>query len=497
MRFSKIISVITLIIINHCSDSKTISYGIRSFPASLDPTFGLSFDESQISSQIYENLVTLDEDCKTIIPNLAKNWFISDDHFVYTFTLHDNIFFHDNTRLSSYSVLKTFKWLRKFENRSEIYDRIKKINIIDSLTFQFVLNEPFSIFLYVLASPESFQVMSEKALQKYGEKIGQHPVGTGPYMLDEWIDNDKIILKKFTKYPDKIVEVDKILFKFYKNRIESEKDLAKHKIDILYMPTAYSIDRLKWTGHIDYHTFVPVGLVFLGFNNKSNIFKNKDVRKAVLKAIDIPRFVYSSNRGKAIVAKGPLPPNYYEYKKRSQAKFNLDSAKQILKKHNFKPVKVYFDFTESAFARNTSIEFLRHELEKIGIFMNPRPHKTWKEFYGAVRSDDSQIFINIGRSDIIGDGLNFLYGFFYSTSEFNILRYNEPEVDNWIEQAILEHDPQKRKILYDNIVNKILEDTPAIFLFHNIPNLAYNNEKIKHLVTNPYGTIQFNKVKLN
>ena len=188
------------LLLNYCSDSHQVSYGIRDFPESLDPSFGLSFDESQISSQIYENLISLNADCETLDPQLAVNWKVSENKCSYTFTLRDNVYFHDGTKLSAYSVLKSYDWLRRKEGRSEIFDKIKRLNIIDSLTFEFVLNEPYSIFLYVLASPESFQVMSEQALKKYGNSIGRHPVGTGPFYLGNWKDNKEIQLDKYYNY---------------------------------------------------------------------------------------------------------------------------------------------------------------------------------------------------------------------------------------------------------------------------------------------------------
>ena len=496
MNYFRLLFLFFLVVLNYCSDSSKISYGIREFPTNLDPSFGLSFDESQISSQIYENLIVLDKDCESLNPHLAVSWNISKDKCVYTFVLRKNVYFHDVAKLSSYSVLKTFEWLREKEGKSEIYDKIKYVHIIDSLTFQFVLNEPYSIFLYVLASPESFQVMSEHALNKFGSSIGQHPVGTGPFYLSKWVESEEIILKKFDKYWGNHGELDKIFLKYYDNTFEREKELAKNNIDILYIVSSYSVDRLKWTGYIDYHTLVPVNIFFLGFNNKSYPFNDKRIRKAVLEAINIPRFVHSSSRGKAIVAKGPLPPNYYNYNEKVQDGFDFMKAKKVLNELGITKLKVNFDFPQVTPTRKTKIEFLKHELDKIGIFLNVCTHNSWEKFDRAISSDSAQVFYNGGRSDIIGDALNFLYGFFYSTSEFNTLNYNEPMIDKWIDEAFLEHDPKKRRSLYEKIVNKILEDTPAIFLLHTIPNLAYNTKKIKKLITNPYGVIQFHKIEL-
>jgi ABC-type transport system substrate-binding protein len=493
----KLICLFFLLLFNYCSKSSKVSYGIEIFPTNLDPSFGLSFDESQISSQIYENLISLDNDCATLNPRLAVSWNVSKDKCTYTFVLRNNVFFHDGTKLSSYSIQSTYEWLCNKQNRSEIFDKIKNINIIDSLSFEFVLYEPFSIFLYVLASPESFQVMSEHAIAKYDTLIGRHPVGTGPFYLNKWVDGEKIILNKFKKYWGEHGNLNEIVFKYYKNIFQGEDYLEKNTIDILYSATSYSIDRLKWTGFIDYHIFVPDDIQFIGFNNEAYPFNDKYFRKAILKAINIPRFVHSSTRGKAIVAKGPLPPNYYDYNDTVQDSYNIDEAKSILNELGFASLDITFDFPKIAFKRITKIEFLKHELNKVGIHLKVRAHDTWEELDKAIASDSAQMFYNGGRSDIIGDPFNFLWGFFYSKSEFNTLKYKESKIDQWIDEAIQENNPQKRQSLYRKIVSKILDDTPAIFLFHIIPSLAYNTKKIRILITNPYGTVQFNKIELN
>ena len=354
-RFSLFLFTIILL---HCTDSPHVSYGIKKFPNSLDPSFDLEFDESQISSQIYENLINLDNDCRTLIPGLAISWSISEDNLTYTFVLRKNVFFHDGTKLSSYSILSSFKWLHRKPKKSDIYKKIKRVDLIDSLTFQFVLKKPYSIFLHTLASPESFQVISEHAISKYDTLLGRHPVGTGPYELKKWINDDKIVLKRFKKYWGKQSKITEILFKYFHNKFQAEEALRDNIIDILYAPSSYSLDRLKWTGHIDYKTFTPQSILLIGFNNKVYPFNNKLVRKAILQAIDIPKIVHNSSRGNAIVAKGPVPPNFFNYGQMKQDQYNLDKAKSILHQQGINNLDVNFDFPLVALTRIVRIEFL-------------------------------------------------------------------------------------------------------------------------------------------
>lgn len=251
-------------------------------------------------------------------------------------------------------------------------------------------------------------------------------------------------------------------------------------------------------GKIEYHTEPAVSVFFLGFNNQTFPFNDKRVRKAILRAINVPKLVLNVNRGNAEIAKGPLSSIYFQYNKFEQSGYDLEEAIELLKQARIeKELKINFDFPNNAFTRQTIVETIKAELEKIGIVLNVRLHNSWEEYDKALSDGSAQLFINGGKSEIIGDAENILYGFFHSKSAFNSLNYHEPKIDEWLSEARLEADPIQRQLLYEKIVKQILDDIPAVFLYHVIPHFAYNSEKIKTLDVNPYGIIRFNKLEFN
>lgn len=72
---------------------------------------------------------------------------------------------------------------------------IKDIKVLDDHKIQFILKRPQAPFLKNLAMT-SFGIASPAAIEKYGEKFREHPVGTGPYKFVEWKPNDRIVLEK-------------------------------------------------------------------------------------------------------------------------------------------------------------------------------------------------------------------------------------------------------------------------------------------------------------
>jgi peptide/nickel transport system substrate-binding protein len=483
---------------NILPNKNIVTQAIKHFPRGLDPAQHFGVDEIQIYSQIYETLLSIDKNYHTLTPNLAERWETSPDNQIFTFYLRSNVLFHDGGALTSEAVVRSFEWQIENNPLSPLSTVIDTVSIVDSLTITVKLKYPYSLFLYTLASPVGAPIISPKALQQFGSDIAFHPLGTGPFCLSKWNEKDEIQLTAFENYWSGKKNIDHISFKYYSDRFQREESIHKDNVDILYMVSGFSIDRLKWLGTIDYFVQPPVNILFIGFNNKTKPFNDIRVRKAVLKAINLPELVLNVNRGNAVTSKGPLPDVFFDYDTICQEGYDIQEAKKLLREAGYgDSLRLNFCFPKAAFLRQTIIELIKADLKKIGITLDVTLSDSWEEHYKAMNSDSSHIFINGGKSEIIGDAGNFLYTLFHSGSEYNTLQYNNTQVDKWLNQARIESDRQKRDKLYKQIVKAILNDTPAVFLYHVKPHFAFNRQKIKSLAVNPYGIIQFNRIILN
>lgn len=494
-----LIFFLVVLVFTQCDfpDKNSLTIAIEQFPKAFDPTQNIGMDERQINSQIYEMLLQLDADHQTLLPQLAQKWQVSSDERKFTFYLRDNVFFHDGTKLSALSVKNSIEWFYERDFHALKRTQIEGINILDSLILEIKLTHPNAAFLYKMTSPVGLQVISENALLKYGDDIIRHPVGTGPYQISAWKEGQEIRMKPFQNYWDKRPKAPSVIFRYIAGQSEREKALIRDEVDILYTVSGYSIDRLKWLGKIDYHVQVEHNLLFLGFNNTRYPFNDVRARRAVLRAINIPKLVLNVNRGNAEIAKGPLSAAYLNYDNFEQAGYNPDEARRLWRsvvKDSL--IRVNFDFPGVAFARPILINILEEELGRIGIALNVRIYDTWKKFDEAISLDDTQLFINGGSADFLGDAENFLNDLFSTASDFNTLHYHNEQIEQWLQQSRSESDPEARRRLYEKIVRQVLDDTPAVFLYHVIPHFAYNVEKIKSMVVDPYGIIRFHKMEL-
>ena len=273
--------------------------------------------------------------------------------------------------------------------------------------------------------------------------------------------------------------------------------IEKSDTDIVYTIAGYLLDRLKWLNEANYYTQKSTSTIFLGFNNKSGLFRKREMRRAILRAINIPKFVYNINRGNAIVAKRPVPPILLPFTSHVQEEFNLTTSKELLSDSGI-DTTLFLNYyvPRHAGTRETIFKSIQYFLIKVNIEIKATYFHTWVEHDSACKSKNSQLFQNGWQDDFIGDPWHFLYSMFYSKSSNNVLNYENPDVDRWLDQAITELDDTKRYKLYEKVVNQIIEDTPAVFLYHVIPHFAYNHHKIKKMIVNPYNIVQYHKLEL-
>ncbi|AMO23995.1 ABC transporter substrate-binding protein [Ramlibacter tataouinensis] len=87
------------------------------------------------------------------------------------------------------------------------YDtEIEGLRALDRYTVQFKLGEPRPRFTLTLADPGIFGVVAREVIEKYGDAIMEHPVGTGPFMLKEWRRSSKITLVRNPGYREQLYD---------------------------------------------------------------------------------------------------------------------------------------------------------------------------------------------------------------------------------------------------------------------------------------------------
>jgi peptide/nickel transport system substrate-binding protein len=158
-----------------------------------------------ISNSLYNSLLTLTPppDLK-IMPDLATSWEVLDAGRTYIFHLQEGVKFHDGTDFNAQSAKWNIDrilnpdvkaWVRPY------YEDIEQVEVVDPATLRIRMKEPSGALPMALAGYfQGIPMVSPHAVAQYGEDWKRHPVGTGPYLLQEWIPGKHVLLARNPHY---------------------------------------------------------------------------------------------------------------------------------------------------------------------------------------------------------------------------------------------------------------------------------------------------------
>jgi len=362
-----------------------------------------------------QGLTTINENGE-VVGALSEYWESNKEGTIWTFKIKNGLTWHDGTEVNASTINYSFKDV--------------EIEKPDEYTIVFKLQSPFSPFPSAVAKP-----VFKKGF-----------IGTG-----EWQINN---ISLAGEYVESITLVKKGLKKIY--YFYPTEDLAKlafklGKVDILedlLDPQEFE----KWKNVTIKSSVNPTRYVAVFFNNDSDPFKgSKEMRQALSYAIDKKKL--SENR-----AISPINPNSwafnpqvkkYDYDREHALEILNDLGKEIIENTNIKLVTtpVLLEIAET----------IEKDWEAIGI-------DTTVQVSSAI-PNEFQAFLAI--YDIPKDPDQ--YAIWHSTqiaNGTNISKFGNPRIDKLLEDGRLELNTEERKKIYLDFQRFLLEEAPAIFLYH-------------------------------
>ena len=171
-------------------------------PSSLDPHLGNSGGDDYYWRAMFDTLVGVDQNYNPDpSTSLASSWEIADDTTI-VFHLRDGVTLHDGTKLDSELVKWNIERVKDPQLRSTyraLMAPVERVETPDPLTARFVLNAPDSA-LFGHLYQRAGAIVSRQAAEQYGDQFGSHPVGSGPFVFQEWVPNSQVRMTKNPNY---------------------------------------------------------------------------------------------------------------------------------------------------------------------------------------------------------------------------------------------------------------------------------------------------------
>ena len=378
---------------------------------------------------------------------------------------------------------------------NSIYDRLPEgFRILDDRRFEIILTKPDPRFLYMLALPNA-GIVSRKAVEHYGEDFARHPVGSGAFILKEWIREYRLVLVRNNDFRAEFFPQaenpadrnrplplsDKVIFfqvkqpmtawllflqgKLHMNGVDKDNsdliaggdlppELKEKGIRLLRMP--------------------EFEIRYVGFNFADPILgKNPKLRQALSLAYNVSRRVRHSGN-QLLAAQGPIPPGVAGYDEKFLNPFaadDLEKAKVLLAEAGYpdgidpatgKRLRFTFDQSGNSSAHRQYGELAAADFAKLGIEVESVLNNNAR-FYEKLRQGKLQMF----RLSWVGDfpdAENFLQ-LFYSKNRGGCNRtgFADAEYDRMYEAILPMADSPERTALYKKMVCYLAARAPWIF----------------------------------
>ena len=185
-------------------DPLCLRYAISADIPVLDPHTSELPEAGVIFRQLYDTLIYRDQDSEQFLPGLAIDWQVSPDGLAYTFQLREEIVFHDGSSFTASAVAQNVERIFHPESDAslarELLGPLQRIEILEDYRIRLHLFEPYAALLDGLAQP-FLGIASPVALGRFdGLRYQYHQSGTGPFILDDYLPGDSIILRRFDGY---------------------------------------------------------------------------------------------------------------------------------------------------------------------------------------------------------------------------------------------------------------------------------------------------------
>ncbi len=475
-------------------------------PESLDPQVITGQPEGRICKALFEGLTAEDKE-GNVVPGIAREWLISPDGRIYRFLLRESCW-SDGSPLTAQDFVAS--WQRALEPRmaakyadlfyfienAEAYNRghlrdFSQVGVraIDSRTLEVRLIGP-TPFFPSLCSQSIFSPVPLAVVRKHGDdwiKPGKL-IGNGPYLLDSWQINDRIVLRKNPRYwREETVRIPWIEALAITRASAAFNLFASGKADLVLdkglIPTFF-LSELRKQPY--FHSAPFLATYFYRINVSAPPLNDPRIRKALALSVDRERLIRTITRGGERPAHSLTPPGIPGYTPPTGLGFDPDRARTLLAEagfpggRGFPPLTLLYNSSEQNEQIATEIQAIWQQV--LGISVSLR-NQEWKVYLNSVQSLSYQI----ARSSWVGDyedPFTFL-GCFLRKSGNNNTGWSDGRYEKLLAEATVTVAPKERlALLHEAEAILVKEELPILPIYFYSGIMLYDEARLGGIAAN-------------
>ncbi|MFU8768473.1 MAG: ABC transporter substrate-binding protein [Desulfotignum sp.] len=481
----------------------------------LDPHLARGSQDFTFADMVFNSLVRyVSGDLSRLEPDIAESiprFHIQDGRQVWTIHLKKGIFFHPGPFNPAYELTAEDVVFSLNKAADPAYSSIAgeytgmTFQKKDDFTLEIIVEKPVSplFFLPIIANHRGGYILSQKAIAAGGyDAFAAHPVGTGPFMFDRYIPDEKCVLTAHARYfrgPPKLAGVE---ICFIPDNDAREAAFKSGEMDlILGVGDPGWISRMKKEPRTIIDVFGPGSTGLFHFNSAVKPLDDIRVRQAIVHVLDRDEFLAASTRELVTPVLAPMSadflPGGIPNEKINALGMNpgtdVEKARNLMAAAGFAEGFSMTLYGSEKRVFKTAYEILQKALATIGISVDLKivSHSLYHQMIRENRNAIVLYFSLRPNADA------YLRGFFHSDAsvQTGISAYTNFShcnvVDSLLDNALLEIDPEKQIRLWEQAQLKILHDVlvyPLLDIKYCVarrPNLDYGHDLISTLAGYP------------
>ena len=411
---------------------------------------------------IQEALVKVDRHGK-IVPWLAERWHTSDNKN-YTFFLKKGVRFHNGREMKAADVKFVIDRAMNPETKHpypHYYKAIGDIIVKDEYTITFALRETNANFLLNMARQGSVIYPREAV-----ETLKSAPIGTGPFMLQEWVRGDRIILKKNPEYHVKgLPKLDRVVFRFIADPNAVQAALKAGDVDASTFGLGPEhVTEFKKDARFQVIVGDTTNDVILSMNNAKKPYSDVRVRRAMTHAINKPDVLKGAMFGMGkILGSNVDPLNPYYIDLAGAMPHDPAKAKKLLAEAGYpNGFETVLKVSPQYYYTVRTGEILADQLKKVGVTVKIEQIE-WSNWISRVWREAEYDLTIIGHAES-WDIANYANAKYY-------YRYDSKKFQDLFQKSEVTFDDKTRREQYAQLQKLLVEDAPVVWLYMH-PRLA-------------------------
>ena len=300
-------------------------------PLTFDPTVPGDNGSIYAMTQVFDTLLRADADGTGLEPDLASSWDISDDLLTYTFHLRQATFSNGNP-VSADDVVFSLQRAQA-GSYSFIFEPVDKVEKVDASTVKVTLKRPYTPFLSVMALFQG-AIVPQDVYTADPDGFGTKPVGSGPFMVQEYTKGDKVVLVPNPNYWElgsdckPLPYLDKVTMSFVAESNSRVLGFRNGDYDVLATVPANEAANIQSTDGVTLEVAPIYRLDYVFLNHQDPMLSNKDFDLALNYAVDREAILKLIFFGYGEIPNGFMPKMNYWSKDVPLIPYDPDKAKE-------------------------------------------------------------------------------------------------------------------------------------------------------------------------